>query len=64
MEDIFAVYYKKTADWLVRQANTALYVVVGNGKYFVNMSDCTCLCERWRLLGFPYAHVFVVAKHM
>ena len=64
MEDIFSVYDRKTADWLVRQSNTSLFEVVGKGKYSVNISDCTCSCERWRVLGFPCAHVFVVAKQM
>lgn len=49
---------------MVGQANTALYEVVGRGKYSVNMLDCTCSCERWCVLGFPCTHVFVVAQHM
>ena len=55
---------KKTCDWVVRQANDMLFEVVERGNYYVNLADCTCSCERWRVIGFPCAHVFVVMKQM
>lgn len=64
VEDILDCYDKKTCDWLVWQANVLLFEVVGKGRYSVNMADCTCSCERWRVLGFPCAHVFAVTKQM
>ncbi|KAM7465735.1 hypothetical protein LguiB_013297 [Lonicera macranthoides] len=64
MECILEGYDKKTCDWIVRQANALLFEVVERGNYSINLADCSCSCERWRVIGFSCAHVFTLVKQM